>query len=101
MWRARVRATAGGVRPRLSATQVVYNIVALLYSCAQSLAQRIKAFGIDAPDTIKQWKKLNTEYNVAAMKMLQSDDFETVMICARASTIGVPTNEKRDTNVAQ
>ena len=44
----------------------------------QSLAQRIKAFGIDAPDTIKQWKKLNTEYNVAAMKLLQSDDFETV-----------------------
>jgi len=44
----------------------------------QSLAQRVKAFGIDHPDTVKQWKKLNTEYNVAAMKLLQTDDFETV-----------------------
>ena len=39
----------------------------------QSLAQRVKAFGIDHPDSVKQWKKLNTEYNVAAMKLLQSD----------------------------
>ena len=45
----------------------------------QSLAQRVKAFGIDHPDSVKQWKKLNTEYNVAAMKLLQSDDYETAL----------------------
>ena len=49
-----------------------------MYIRSQSLAQRVKAFGIDHPDTVKQWKKLNTEYNVAAMKLLQTDDFETV-----------------------
>ena len=49
-----------------------------MYIRLQSLAQRVKAFGIDHPDTVKQWKKLNTEYNVAAMKLLQTDDFETV-----------------------
>ena len=49
-----------------------------MYIRFQSLAQRVKAFGIDHPDTVKQWKKLNTEYNVAAMKLLQTDDFETV-----------------------
>lgn len=45
----------------------------------KSLAQRVKAFGIDHPDSVKQWKKLNTEYNVAAMKLLQSDDYETAL----------------------
>jgi hypothetical protein len=59
-----------------------------MYIRSQSLAQRVKAFGIDHPDTVKQWKKLNTEYNVAAMKLLQTDDFETVYtiyaLCVRA-----------------
>eukprot|EP00802_Teleaulax_amphioxeia_P009787 Tamp_09808.p1 GENE.Tamp_09808~~Tamp_09808.p1 ORF type:complete len:284 (-),score=83.97 Tamp_09808:1272-2123(-) len=45
----------------------------------KSLAQRVKAFGIEHADSVKQWKKLNTEYNVAAMKLLQNDDFETAL----------------------
>ncbi len=43
-----------------------------------SLAQRVKAFGPEENDTIKQWKKLNTEYNIAAMKYLQMDDHDMV-----------------------
>lgn len=50
----------------------------VLARALQSLAQRVKAFGIAHPDSVKQWKKLNTEYNVAAMKLLQNEDFETV-----------------------
>ncbi len=45
----------------------------------QSLAQRVKAFGPEEKETIKQWKKLNTEYNIAAMKYLQMDDH--TMVC--------------------
>jgi transposase-like protein len=52
--------------------------VCVLARALQSLAQRVKAFGIAHPDSVKQWKKLNTEYNVAAMKLLQNEDFETV-----------------------
>ncbi len=44
----------------------------------QSLAQRVKAFGPEEKETIKQWKKLNTEYNIAAMKYLQMDDHNMV-----------------------
>lgn len=56
----------------------VFVLVCVCTFYLQSLAQRVKAFGIDHPDTVKQWKKLNTEYNVAAMKLLQTDEFETV-----------------------
>jgi hypothetical protein len=39
----------------------------------------VKAFGPEEKETIKQWKKLNTEYNIAAMKYLQMDDHN--MVC--------------------
>ena len=62
----------------------------------QSLAQRVKAFGIEHADSVKQWKKLNTEYNVAAMKLLQNDDFETV--CAACTqSVRAPGRRPRPT----
>ncbi|EKX36268.1 hypothetical protein GUITHDRAFT_117499 [Guillardia theta CCMP2712] len=45
----------------------------------KSLAHRVKAFGLDHDESVRQWKRLVTEYNVAAMKMLQTDDYELAM----------------------
>lgn len=45
----------------------------------QSLAQRVQAFGTEEAETIRQWKKLNTEYNISAMKYLQTDEFDTAL----------------------
>mmetsp|Transcript_88821 Transcript_88821/g.236465 ORF Transcript_88821/g.236465 Transcript_88821/m.236465 type:complete len:100 (-) Transcript_88821:363-662(-) len=44
-----------------------------------SLAQRVKAFGPEEQETVKQWKKLNTEYNIAAMKYLQMEEFDLAL----------------------
>ena len=38
----------------------------------------MKAFGLDHDESVRQWKRLVTEYNVTAMKMLQTDDYELV-----------------------
>jgi len=45
----------------------------------KSLAQRVKAFGTENIETVKQWKKLNNEYNVVAMKLLQTESFDTAL----------------------
>jgi hypothetical protein len=44
----------------------------------QSLAQRVQAFGCDDSETVRQWKKLCTEYNIHAMKYLQTNDYTNV-----------------------
>jgi len=44
----------------------------------KSLAHRVKAFGLEHDESVRQWKRLVTEYNVTAMKMLQTDDYELV-----------------------
>lgn len=40
----------------------------------------MQAFGIEEGGTVRQWKKLNTEYNIAAMKYLQTDEFDRVCL---------------------
>jgi hypothetical protein len=48
----------------------------------------VKAFGPEEKETIKQWKKLNTEYNIAAMKYLQMDDHTMVCIALECCLLG-------------
>jgi len=45
----------------------------------KSLANRVKAMGTGDEQTVLKWKQLNTEYNVTAMKFLQTEDFDTAL----------------------
>ena len=45
----------------------------------------MKSFGTEEKETIKQWKKLNTEYNIAAMKYLQMERHDVVRSPAELS----------------